>query len=55
MFWANGLPPPLAKNSPYAYALKIKIQYSMPSGFRLNHFATEKRAKPSPVKGSGDK
>ena len=35
--------------------LKIKIQYSMPSGFRLNHFATEKRAKPSPVKGSGDK
>ena len=22
IFWANGLPPPLAKNSPYAYAEK---------------------------------
>ena len=24
-FWANGLPPPLAKNSPYAYGVKREI------------------------------
>ena len=35
--------------------LRIKIQYSVPGGTRLNHFATEKRAKSSPVKGSGEK
>ena len=24
IFWANGLPPPLAKNSPYAYAFQAR-------------------------------
>ena len=23
-FWANGLPPPLAKNFPYAYVIKLE-------------------------------
>ena len=36
IFWANGLPPPLAKNSPYAYVLDYSISHSPESLFKLS-------------------
>ena len=37
-FWANGLPPPLAKNFPYAYGEKGKTQVKTESITKLNNF-----------------
>ena len=46
-FWANGLPPPLAKNFPYAYGFASEQNEENPAGKELPAFFSEEKQPPS--------